>query len=84
MPRKRAEAAPAQPMGRVEVVGEVERVTLRSGSRTARPGAVPVGTYTASVTFAGHDPIDIESFDIKENQTVILTCNPAFVSCRAR
>lgn len=70
--------------GTVLVKGDVGEVVLRSGDRTARPGAVPVGTYTATVTSPGREPITTKPFDIKENDVLTLSCNTLFGKCTVK
>ncbi len=77
-----ASAEPTPSTGRVAVSGEVQSVVLRSGSKSRSTGQVPVGTYTATVTFAGRDPIEVPAFEVGADETVTLVCNAAFVNCR--
>ncbi len=78
-----AEVAPAR-TGRVSVSGDVEKLVLSSGGRTHRAGEVPAGTYLATVSFVGRDPIEIGPFDVAPGDSVTIACNAAFANCNVR
>ena len=83
-PRWGAVATPTLARGTVQVKGDGSEVVLRSGPRTERPGAVPVGTYTATVTYPGREPITTKPFDVKEDAILTLSCSPLFGKCTVK
>ena len=72
------------PTGTVRVTGKVQSVVLSANGRSWRPGDVPVGTYNASVTFAGRQPIEVGPLDVMAGHVVTLACDASFVNCVAK
>lgn len=83
-PPRSAPASKPRATGRVEVVGEVERLVLHAGGKEYEPGEVPAGRYTATVTFAGRGVGSVNPFSVRAGETTTLACDSAFVMCRVK
>ena len=74
---------PAQPAtGRVVLEGEVDELRIVSGSTRYSAGEVPVGSYDVSARFPGRGLLPVGLIQVREGQTVTISCNAAFAMCK--
>ena len=76
-----AEAPPAGP-GRVTLSGDAVSATLRGSGGTFGPGEVPVGSYTADVSFGDGTTLSLRSVSVEADRTTQLRCSKAFQNCK--
>ena len=77
--------APAEaPVGQVDVIGDAERVVLRSLAGDFAAGPVPAGTYEIRAQFPGRTMMKAGQVVVTAGGLVKVHCDSAFAMCRVR
>lgn len=79
-PRPVKQAAPAQ--GRLALAGDAQSVALTGSSGVWDAGELPVGTYSAKVTFVDGNVVTVRDIVVEAGITTTLRCSASFGNCK--